>query len=975
MKRYAFHPVLLLRSPAYAFSHVKETSLQGHLDTLYFRNALFIAAPQFYHEVKKEDFQVKALKPKAIRALGNYLNRLHYRNTPFGMFSGFCSLSWQGNDESCNPVILKDKQLHLLPEWRDGINEPLAPKEFDDKLLLFSNPSIYRAGDELRFLKYEYVDREGGFQFHISTIADHELLNFILKYCISPVAWGALKEEALETQGIDERQLWMFVQHLIVEKLLLREMEEQLLHIKEVKRLVLPGDSLRNQDITGYTRNSYANLHYVAAEGKVARQYQSHIIDGLIALQAMCMDVVPDGLRKFVAAFERKFEGRSMPMMVVLDPELGIGYRQLEHTYYQSPLLEGLDFPGQKASFKQVQWTDIHSLLMNKMQLAPQLREKGIFLNEQDLHGFATPAKPLPPGLSVLFRQMNDEVFLESAGGATATALFGRFSIFDTDIAGALRDIACNEVCHNPSVVFAEINCLQHLHTANVEHRVKAYPYEIPLVTFPSSSAEDLIPLSDLWISVKEGRIVLWSERLRKEVIPRLSSAFNHSRSHMHVYRFLCDLQYQGLQTNFTLDLSHYFPDLDFYPRVTYKGAVLSLACWTVRLSQDTLKSIEDEAGKITAIRTYLLAQSVPRYFASYTGDQQLIYDMESDSSILAFCFILQSGQALKIKEFPFPYDSNPVQDMEGKKYLPQYLTALLHPQEVYLSDISEHISSASLFTNPRQAGDWVYYKVYCHPGNSIMLLKEVMSIVQEKLMAERLIDCYFYVIYFDPDYHLRLRFRCTTPGSKTAVIPALENALQFFRNQGSIAAIHTAEYQRELERYGAGNIELVEQIFSADTGWIMWLFGRQEMGRGFIMESVISVEAVLGAFCFSLKEKVEHCREIFEALFSEFSGNRALQVSLANKYRLLKSGLAMQLAEICSGITENSHYQRLYSLLRELAIQNKSAGQLWLRKLAADLVHMHLNRLFIEQPREQEMVVYFLLYNHYNSMYHRHAG
>jgi len=39
------------------------------------------------------------------------------------------------------------------------------------------------------------------------------------------------------------------------------------------------------------------------------------------------------------------------------------------------------------------------------------------------------------------------------------------------------------------------------------------------------------------------------------------------------------------------------------------------------------------------------------------------------------------------------------------------------------------------------------------------------------------------------------------------------------------------------------------------------------------------------------------------------------------------------------------------------------------LLKLVADLIHMHLNRLFNEKQRKQEFIIYYLLYKYYISI------
>ena len=37
-------------------------------------------------------------------------------------------------------------------------------------------------------------------------------------------------------------------------------------------------------------------------------------------------------------------------------------------------------------------------------------------------------------------------------------------------------------------------------------------------------------------------------------------------------------------------------------------------------------------------------------------------------------------------------------------------------------------------------------------------------------------------------------------------------------------------------------------------------------------------------------------------------------------------------------------------------------------KSLISDLMHMHLNRLLVDQPRQQELVLYYCLWKHYQS-------
>jgi thiopeptide-type bacteriocin biosynthesis protein len=66
---------------------------------------------------------------------------------------------------------------------------------------------------------------------------------------------------------------------------------------------------------------------------------------------------------------------------------------------------------------------------------------------------------------------------------------------------------------------------------------------------------------------------------------------------------------------------------------------------------------------------------------------------------------------------------------------------------------------------------EWLYYKIYC--GNYTadkILINEVQTIVN-KLFRKKLIDQWFFIRYYDPDFHLRIRFHLINLNAITEVI------------------------------------------------------------------------------------------------------------------------------------------------------------------------------------------------------------
>ena len=88
--------------------------------------------------------------------------------------------------------------------------------------------------------------------------------------------------------------------------------------------------------------------------------------------------------------------------------------------------------------------------------------------------------------------------------------------------------------------------------------------------------------------------MVLWSERLRCEVIPRLTTAHNFARESLGVFRFLCTIQ-QAVNTRALQWGWGPLEGAPLLPRVCRGRIVLSLARWN--LSREDLAPLASAHG------------------------------------------------------------------------------------------------------------------------------------------------------------------------------------------------------------------------------------------------------------------------------------------------------------------------------------------------------------------------------------------
>lgn len=123
----------------------------------------------------------------------------------------------------------------------------------------------------------------------------------------------------------------------------------------------------------------------------------------------------------------------------------------------------------------------------------------------------------------------------------SAGRMLGRFANGDTVLRDKLNQLVIDEENLNDKFVLAEVLHNPGGHTLNVVMRPNLRKYEIPINCSPSVDKNHVIHLNDLLVSIENGRVVLRSKLLNKEVLPQMTNAFNVQRGEP-LLRFLADI-------------------------------------------------------------------------------------------------------------------------------------------------------------------------------------------------------------------------------------------------------------------------------------------------------------------------------------------------------------------------------------------------------------------------------------------------
>jgi thiopeptide-type bacteriocin biosynthesis protein len=970
-EQYEFFNKVILRTPFYSFEDFALEKMPEVLGREDFRNAIWLASMDFYRVLEKKAFDWALLDERQRFTLYKYYNRMSFRPTPFGSFAGFTLVDWAAG----SGVTLGEQgaaRLHVLPSLRFRASALAGDLSGVEDPLLFTNPLLYKLGGTWRFIR-SGMDATGKLVFTMDGIAGGRINNFLVRRAGQmPVRKRILEKELSEKADCTPEDAAGYIGFLVSEQVLFSEDRPGLLEkaggdVASFFLLSAIGELPRQAAclaLTGYPagRMEVGQPFYTALErprikGGMDVMVQDELCSALDMLRKIALPGNTGALDEFREGFKAKFEGRKVPLLLALDPDAGLGYGGLYHDVADGGLLQGVGFPETEAKKAAAPWTPVHRLFL-KVWLENSTRNifDPVAISDDDLAGLQDRDGVLPPGMAMLFSRAGGKLVLESAGGATAAALIARFSPFSEEVGQLCREIADAEAAANPGIVFAEIHQLSHELVDNVSRRCRIYDYVIPLNTFPQDDEGIAIMPGDLLLSVAGDELLLESGSLRKRVIPRLPSAYNFRNNDMALFRFLCDLQYQGL-AGLTFDPEQLFPGMPFYPRIAYRDTVVSLAKWII--GPEDVSMLIACPVSISRLHLYRQQRGIPRHIALGSGDQRLVFDLGKDGEALFFLASLKGAGAVVLREFLLPGN---VVISEGAGYAAQAVALLRRGDQVYkVLHESKKVRKTRVKRSFLPGSEWLYFKFYCRAESAGRVLRHVVAPVLEAYKKEIL--CWYFIRYHDPAAHLRVRVRASEEH-----IPALMAAfgleLAKVANEGLVGDYRTDTYHRELERYSPEMIEMVEDVFCSGSEWVMGLLAAGEKPVGESLAPLVLVYAWCSVFIGDPGQMVAFLGRMKAHYFREFKGEGKLKFSMDQKYREISREMLRAVAP-GNGEADTGDWGLESSLKKIGAIRDAVSG--WppekREKMLADLVHMQVNRCYDANQRRYEGVIYYCLH------------
>jgi hypothetical protein len=702
----------ILRTPNIAFNQLNnllynKKNLIDFLKQEKIQEAIFIASPSIYYSLQKsinKESLFSSKNEKLLDAIVRYLSRMCTNCTPFGLFAS-CAC---GEFKDKNSLFLSNefnKEIKLDASFLyKSINQLSKQQSLRKDLIYFPNTSLYKFEDKYRYIEYKYLENYRSHE--IVLVENNEYLELIIEKSKNGIKYSEIID-LLINDDICEEDAYAFVNSIIDSQFIVSNLEVNLSGesfdkrslniilssdinsetksiIKNIAELFSALDKDKNnisiyeeikkltKQLDNTTDNKYlfqVNQTRNTSKINLNNIFKNDILDLLILLDKIPQDLTSKNQQDFVKKFEERYQYKEIPLLEVLDPELGIGYPINSHNGNISPLLNNIA-ANPKTGIKNHNINDFELYLLNKITNALTHSEKEVLI-DNDLP-FTNRISPMISSFNILFSIIGTAnnkplVSLSQTSTSSAANLFSRFANLDNKIKKHVLDITKTEQQLSKDAIIAELIHVSKTRVGNITNRPDLREYEIPFLTHSLHSNEKTIFLSDIKISIRNNRIILKSKKLNKEIIPRNTNAHNYRLSSTPIYQFLCDIQCQNTRPGLWFSSGNIINNLDYKPRIRYKNFILEPAIWNINQSEIGFINInKDDAELIEEIRCLRKRRNIPRRVLLVEDGNELFIDLESIISIKSIRSNIKGNKRIKLKEFLLDTDNPLVKGEDG---------------------------------------------------------------------------------------------------------------------------------------------------------------------------------------------------------------------------------------------------------------------------------------------------------------------
>jgi thiopeptide-type bacteriocin biosynthesis protein len=1000
------------------------------------REALFVASPSFDRALAGWLASGAPADHEVPLTLLRYLARMSTRSTPFGLFAG-CSVGRIGEATQLvlGPLASYRRHIRLDAAYLSLLAERFErDPAVREGLRFVPSSGLYEAAGKLRHA--EGVTRSESRERTYELVAVSRTPYLDATLARAATANGARLNELAEGLVADDPDVELdeakeFVASLVSSQLLTSNVSTTVTGPEPIGRIVealrAAGDAAAAPArILEEARDAMHALdalppgipterfHAIAqglaglpVDADVAKLFQvdlykpapgatlggagARVIEEAISLVARIAVPSPrEAMRRFKEAFEQRYgeeqpgplaARRMVPLSEALDDETGLGFGDT-HGSARAPLLDGLPFPTPESASTPLGKREAH-VVRGAMET---IRSGGAEwrLSDADLEALAPKAPATLPDafafLGTLAASSADaaargdvRVLVESLGGPSAAVLLGRFCHGDPDLHRAVGELVKDEERLRPDAVFAEIVHVPEGRLGNILSRPTLRAYEIPYLGHASVPPERQLPITDLHLVLDRGRVVLFSKRLAREVVPRLSNAHNHPTSRFAIYRFLCALQSDLESWSFGWEWGP-LAGAPFLPRVSRGKVVLSLARWLLFKEELAPLAKANRADRFRLVQQIRARRGLPRSIVLADGDRTLPVDLDEPCSVASFAAYVARREAAVVTEL-FPSEGELLAEGPEGRFAHQIVVPFVRRparSPVVSEPVARPVPRASRERGP--SSGWMSVRLETGMVSADGVLADLVAPFVARARRGKSISRWSFHRHADPRWHLRLVLQ-GEPSSLVRISHRLEKLAAPFVADGRITRITVDMHDREIERWGGERgAELAEALFEADSEAVLEILSALDGPSAAADRWRLALRGchdLLIDFGLDLAGRREVVTQAFERLARELRVDKSLEHALGTRFRESRVALDELLAAAPGGshplapgldafAARSARVRPLAEAL--LALEQKGELAVPLRDQVSEVVRMHCARILRSDLRQQRLVIYELL-------------
>jgi len=985
------------------------TRLRVVIDQPEIRHALLVASPSLVKSIpywEQDPDSKRGVQTE--RSLVRYFARMCGRATPFGPLAGW-STGRIAEETGAGALSLQSRQQYRLKSRLDyGYLHALsvalrAASAINTQLRYWPNSSLARIG---AVWHYRETKIAGDRRFdELVTLQTDQYIETVIERARNGATIAELTS-ALQADGISEADATEYVSSLLAAQVVTSTLEPLVTGYLPLDDLMNQLAALPNSDqLAMELGRARAALAAIDQHGlsQLAEAYEeaTRLFEGISlpvraaplfqvemikpfalgvlpaavvhelsdAIQFLCTGGIipaeePRKIRAFREAFKARYGRAWVPLVEALDEESGIGFGQ------------------DSASSSQRRFTAFDSILVQKLVECSSRGETEVVLDAADFaskevfvsslpDAFSIRASIVAPSIESVLKG-DFRIHLLSAAGPSGVTLLGRFCHADPELEKHVGRHLRQEEAHQPDAVYAEIVYLPNGKVGNIVSRPVLREYEIVYLGRSGTAQDHQIPVDDLLVAVTEDeRVLLYSRKLKKMVIPRLTTAHAFSDSGLApLYQFLCYLQYQP-RTNVPLVNWGPLEDLLFLPRIRRGRVILSAARWKILPNEVKRIAIADRSQSFTAVQALRRDRRLPRWVLYSEENRSLPVDLDNPLSVDAFVHVLKrSGTGRVVEMCPGP-DELCVVGPEGRFQHELIVPFIRRPCGGQRRAITTNsVVSTAIRTAP-PGGSWLYVKLYGAPTALDDLLTTMVLPFARAVVRDGLALKWFFVRYEDPEAHLRIRFHGSPILLRRELFPRLVSVANPQLNAKALWKIQFDTYDREIERYGGPKgVATAESVFYADSEAVVAILGVLKRGTFSgrrLQVAALGVDQLFRDFGFDWGERQVAVTSARDFVAKRLLPDAAFKKRLAEAFRTERGGLeALLLGPAAPAFWEAYELRSrfLAPLIKRLQRLERD-GHLTrnVREIVPNYIHMHVNRMMASTAAVLEYTLYdFLL-------------